>query len=237
MIDNPLVSIVVPYYNMWILTHQRLMDLYQHVPDYCEIILIDDASTEHESANGITWWQRAEFKRHKIRYYRNPENVGFGLSCNNGIKLAKGKYVILLSNDVVVSGDFVSDMVALINEDNKMLVAGRVVDWAGGWNETDINGKHYIIPYAEGWLLGCTKIGWKKLKGFDPIYGKYDFEDVDLSMKALELGYNIVNLRSDKVTHLGSMTISSVNPSRIDITNRNRVLFYDKWKEKIPSIL
>src|SRR3972149_1122004 len=106
---------------------------------------------------------------------------------------------------------------------------------SGGWNEVDINGRHYVIPYAEGWLLGCTKKAWKELGGFDLDYGKYDYEDIDLTMKALELGYNIVNLNSHKVKHIGGATIYKVNPNRVEITNRNRILFTEKWKDKIPT--
>jgi GT2 family glycosyltransferase len=232
--DNPIVSIVIPFFNRWDLTHARLMDLHKFAPDYCEIILVNDASTETESDGGISWWQKNG--RHKIRYYRNSENVGFGTSLNNGVKLAKGKYIILLSNDVIVYDNFIDDIVTLINNDHKMLIAGRIVDWAGGWNEFDIDGKHYIIPYAEGWLLGCTKIAWKELGGFDPIYSPYDYEDLDISMKAMSLEYNIVGLNSDKVKHLGGATVYHVNPNRIEITQRNRELFISKWKDKIPTL-
>src|SRR4030042_5050974 len=101
MIDNPLVSIVMPYFNRWDLTHARLMELYRFAPEYCEIVLVDDASTEAEPGNGVKWWMESGFIKHKIRYYRNKENVGFGTSLNNGAKLAYGKYLIFLSNDVV----------------------------------------------------------------------------------------------------------------------------------------
>lgn len=235
--DNPIVSIVIPFYNEWQLTHQRLMDLYKYAPDYCEIILVDDASPELESGNGISWWQKATFKRHLIRYYRNPENKGFGITNNNGVKLAKGKYVIILTNDVIVYGDFITDVVDLINEDNKMLIGGRIVDFPGGWNEFDIDNKHYVIPYVEGWMLGCTKVAWKGLGGFDPIYSPYDYEDIDLSMKAMSLGYNMVGLNSSKLKHIGGATIGHVNPNRIEITNRNRIFFFDKWKDEIPEIV
>ena len=236
MIEEPLVSIVIPFFNRWDLTHRCLMDLYKFAPENCEIILVDDASDEAEVGNGINWWQK-QTERHKIRYYKNPKNVGFGQSLNNGARLAKGEYLILLSNDVLVYGDFVTDIVTMIQNDNRMLVAGRVVDWAGGWNEVDAGGKHYVIPYAEGWLLGCTKIAWRWLGGFDPIYGKFDMEDIDLSVKALSLGYNIVNLRSDKVKHISGATIYRLYPDRMEITKRNREIFLEKWREELPKFM
>jgi GT2 family glycosyltransferase len=136
----------------------------------------------------------------------------------------------------MVSGDFITDIVDLIGKDNKMLIGGRIVDWAGGWNEFDVDGKHYVIPYAEGWLLGCTKLGWKGLGGFDIKYGRFDYEDLDLSTKALSLGYNIVGLNSNKLKHLGSQTISKLNIDRQSITEHNRKVFIDKWISFIPTL-
>lgn len=233
--DKPLVSIIIPYFNEWILTHARLMELYNYAPRESEIILVDDASTETEPGNGISWWKNNALKG-RLRYYRNPENVGFGKSNNNGAKLAKGKYIIFISNDVVMYGDFITDVIDLIGRDDKMLIGGRIVDWAGGWNEFDINGRHYVIPYAEGWMLGCTKVAWKGLGGFDTRYGKFDYEDLDLSTNALSLGYNIVGLDSNKLKHLGSQTITKLNINRQSITEHNRELFIEKWKEKIPIL-
>ncbi len=236
MTDNPLISIVIPYFNRWDLTHPRLMELYNNVQDNCEIILVDDASTETEPGNGVKWWM-TNTSKHTIRYYRNEQNLGFGKSLNNGAKLAKGKYIVLLSNDVVVYGDFVSDIITLIGQDDKMLVCGRAVDFPGGWNEFTIDGKHFIIPYAEGWLLACTKEAWKKLGGFDPAYGKYDYEDVDISTRALELEFSIVSMNSQKVRHLGAQTITPIDPHRVDLTKTNRQIYISKWESKLPQIM
>lgn len=233
---KPTTSIIIPYFNEWILTHKRLMELHQYAPDCCEIILVDDASTEAEPGNGINWWMKATFTRNKIRYFRNKENLGFGGSLNIGVKLAHGKYVILLSNDVVMYSDIISDITNLIGDDDKMLVGGRIVDWAGGWNEFEIDGKTYIMPYAEGWLLGCTKAAWKGLGGFDPAYGKFDYEDMDLTARAITLGYNIVGLNSNKVQHLSGQTIAHLNVDRLSITKSNRNIFISKWYDQIPTI-
>jgi len=235
MSENPTTSIVIPFYKMWNLTHARLMELYKFNPPDCEVILVDDCSNDPECDGGILWWQKVP--NFTLRYHKNEENLGFGQSCNNGVKLAKGKYVILLSNDVQLFGNVINDITVLIGNDDKMLVAGRVVDWAGGWNELDSHGKHYVIPYAEGWLLGCTKKAWKVLGGFDPLYGKFDLEDVDLSLTALSLGYNIVNLHNKNVKHISGATIYRLYPDRMERTKKNKVLFDDKWRERVYQII
>lgn len=233
----PKVSVIIPFYNRWDLTHPRLAELYKFAPTYCEIILVDDCSSEQEVRNGIAWWQHKANPVHHIRYYRNKENLGFGGSLNVGVSLAKGEIVVLLSNDVVMYADIISDIVTLIGQDNKMLVCGRVVDFPGGWNEFDIDGKHLVVPYAEGWLLACTKQGWKDLGGFDLHYGKYDYEDVDLSTRALQLNFHIVPLNSPNVRHLVGQTIATLNVNRPEKTVVNRQVYLEKWGSSLRSIL
>lgn len=234
---HPIVSIVIPFFNRWDLTHQRLMELYKFAPDYCEIVLIDDASTEQEVRNGIAWWQHSDFIRHKIRYFKNQENLGFGGSLNIGAKLAKGRIIVHLSNDVIVSGDVISNIVTMIGQDDKILVCGRIVDFPGGWNEFDIAGSHVVVPYAEGWLLACTKTAWKSLGGFDPRYGKYDYEDMDLSVVALDKGFGIVALNSPLLQHMSGATIYHTDPNRQEHTQKNRIIFMEKWSFNLVAIM
>lgn len=235
MIEQPEASIIIPYFNRWDLTHQRMMEIYKFAPDTCEIVLVDDCSTEKEAAKGVAWWQQIP-THHPVRYYRKGVNSGFGDSCNIGARLAHGRVLIFLSNDVVLYGDVFSDIIVMIGLDNTMLVGGRIVDFPGGWNEFTVEGKNYVIPYAEGWLLGCTKKAWKTLGGFDLRYGKYDYEDVDLSATALEKKFSLVGLNSNKVRHLVGQTIATLGVDRPAITTGNRALFFDKWKDRLDSL-
>lgn len=235
IVEPPEASVIIPYFNRWDLTHARMAELYKFLPDNCEIILVDDCSTEDEAAKGVAWWQKNP-QRHHVRYYRNKENIGFGGSCNNGARLANGRVLIFLSNDVVVYENVFSDIITMIGFDDTMLLAGRVVDFPGGWNEFDVAGKHIVIPYAEGWLIGCTKKAWKTLGGFDLRYGKYDYEDVDLSTTAIEKKFSIVGLNSNKVHHLVGRTIASLGVDRMAVTVNNREVYLQKWQDKLATL-
>ena len=96
-----LVSIIIPFLNKWNLTHELLYSLYKYAPDNCEIVLVNDASTEEDCEAGVSWWQKSEgLARHKIRYRKNEKNLGFGGSHNAGARISKGDILIFLSNDV-----------------------------------------------------------------------------------------------------------------------------------------
>ena len=230
-----LISIIIPYYGKWELTHARLLDLYRYAPDNCEVVLINDASSQSDCETGAGWWQKNS-KKHTIRYYKNRENLGFGGSHNMGARLAKGDIFIFLSNDVIMSGDVITPIERILTSNPKTLACGKIIYWAAGWNEFVVNGKGFVIPYAEGWLLATTRDGWKELGGFDPRYGKYDYEDVDLSMTALDLGYDISATTNPPVKHLGGATVSTVTKDRQAHTIANRQVFIEKWQDRFEDI-
>lgn len=226
-----LVSIIIPYYNHWQLTHQRLSELYRFAPENVEIILVNDASPDADCRTGAGWWQ-SQTKRHKIKYIQNEENLGFGGSHNQGAKVAEGDILVFLSNDVVISGDFISAIVEIINKDENVLVGGRVLIHNTGWNVFNFDGKPSLIPYTEGWMIACTRKLWDAIGGFDPIFAPHDYEDVDVSLSASQLGYRLVPLNSQHLKHLAAGTLG-YTPERRAITEQNRIKFFNKWKDKI----
>jgi len=223
----------MPFYNHWNLCHARLFELYRYAPENVEIIVIDDASPEEEGQNGISWWQH-DTDHHKIRFYRNKENLGFGGAMNNGAKIAlkyDAEILCFLSNDVVVSGDFITPIVDIVNNNPKVLIGNEVISYNAGWNTFG----NIVVPWVNGWFVACTAEAWKEIGGFDPIYGKYTYEDIDISTTAKMLGYELVALNSPFLKHLGAQT-ATYTDERMKITQHNREVYIQKWEGKLDKI-
>ena len=71
-----------------------------------EIIIVDN-----DSKDGTVKAIRNTFKSKNIKVIANKHNKGFASANNQGIKIAKGKYVILLNSDTIVQKDGLSTMV------------------------------------------------------------------------------------------------------------------------------
>lgn len=233
-----MVSIIIPFFNRWELTHARLLELYRFAPENVEIILVDDASTEDMIDSGIAWWQKNIYPitNRPIRYHKNPENLGFGGAMNEGAKLAKGDILVFLSNDVIMNGDIVTEIITKLQENNKVLLGGEIINFDSGWNTLLVDGKKMIIPYCNGWLLACTKEVWDAIGGFDLRYGKYDYEDIDISLTAQFLGYNLIALNSKYARHIGGATIYALNSDRQAQTLKNKELFRQKWQDRVKDL-
>ena len=221
-------SVVLLTYNRWNLTHARMWELHQYAPIDTEIIILDNASTDDDVTPGARFWAKEMNLKHDIRYIRTQKNLGFGGGHNYGAQKATGDFLIFLSNDVRISGDFISQINAVLEENPISLVGGRMIDWPSGWNSFRKDKETFIIPYLEGWMLSCKMEIWKDLGGFDPIFEKFDYEDVDLSYTAKQAGIELVALNSSFLDHIGAGTIG-FSKEREKITIRNRERFARKW--------
>lgn len=227
-------SIVMPFYNKYTLTHQRLYEFYSHLPSGdIEIILIDNGSSETGIDGGVAFWQK-KLSKIPIRYRKIPENIGFGGAMNNGASMAHGDIIMLYSNDVICLDNFLPEMQEKFDENENILLGNEVIWFDGGWNSFDTPKGKVVVPYVNGYFIAFTQKVWNNLKGFDPLYGKYTMEDVDLSMQAQQAGYKLVSLGTTKLRHIGAQT-AGYTPEREQITRQNKIKFFEKWKMELEK--
>ena len=102
---------------------------YEHGVDY-EIIVVDNGSWDgtQEMLKNIKYPPSPRLRRTsqtpKIRIISNDKNLGFAKANNQGIKEAKGEYVLLLNPDTEFIEDALSKCVAKMESDEKIGVLG-----------------------------------------------------------------------------------------------------------------
>ncbi len=82
-----------------------------------EIFVVDNVSTD-----GSKEFIPSRFP--EISYIYNEKNVGFGIANNQAIALAKGKYILIINPDTLVSEDTLSTMLKHMEENEKCGAAG-----------------------------------------------------------------------------------------------------------------
>lgn len=232
------VHIVIPTYNHYEMLHNLLWQLNRkEKANITSVLVFNNGSTDDsETENGLKWWSESKVGL-PVRAMTNEENLGFLLGSNKAMKYVcdvnypsnDGDILILLSNDVLVNGKFISQICDIIESNSLAVVGGILYQNDTGWN----NLGNHIYAYLEGWLLATTVENWKKLNYFDEQYQPCDFEDVDLSTTALSLGMELVPLNNVGLVHKGAATIG-YNETRLANTKKNQKLFGEKWIGK-PS--
>src|SRR5512145_1260355 len=95
------VSVVVLTYNGYDYTHQLLMDIKEKCLPY-EVIVVDNASEDPHVQQGLEFWLGLRVLPLKVVYLKH--NRGFIGGMNYGISKATGDVVVVLSNDVRITG-------------------------------------------------------------------------------------------------------------------------------------
>jgi len=225
---KPFVSVVVVGFNGEKFIAQLLESLEsQSYPrNRFEVILVDNASTDNTSKIAESF-QKAEIIQLK-------ENTGFAAGNNEGIKKSKGEFVVLVSQDVWVEKNFLSELVKTMQEKPEAGIVGAA--------EHPYDG---TIPKAKkivesSWMGGgAMMIRRKALEEelFDENYFAY-CEDMDLSWRMKMKGWRIF-LNTASIWHHAGFDRSDISSWAAAIAIRNRVLLlltYGSMGQIIKSI-
>ena len=176
------VSIVIPVYNQVDFTHACLAAVQKHSGDIpYEVIVVDDASTDttREDIGSIPG----------LVYLRAEENAGFIAACNRGAAAARGRYIVFLNNDTIVTAGWLDALretfdfepnaglvgSKLIYPDGRLQEAGGII-WrdGSGWNRGKFQNPaepeyNYLreVDYCSAASVMIPKTLFDQLGGFD----------------------------------------------------------------------
>lgn len=100
--NMPLVSIVVPVYNVEKYLNRCIQSILHQTLKDIEIILVDDKSPD----NCPKLCDEFAHQDCRVRVIHKEKNEGLGMACNSGIEAAKGEYIAFCDSDDWVDPDF-----------------------------------------------------------------------------------------------------------------------------------
>lgn len=223
------ISIIILNHNGREYLEECLNSVLPDVYDSCEILLVDNASTDDSIA-----FVRNNFPR--VRIVESKTNLGFAGGNNLGVEHARGDLIVLLNNDTRVEEHWLRGLVNAVQSDT-VAVASSLVKTQGiperyyEKNGTmNLLGQNIMRAFDEPtdiFYAGGTSLIYKKhLLGlpFDPDYFAYA-EDVYLSLRARFLGYHVKHTNESCVFHYGSRTAKKKSLRTVTYyQERNRLL-------------
>ena len=95
MLDEELISVIIPSYNRKEYLKKAIESVLKQTYNNIEIIIVDDGSKDG-TQNYITETYKDDTR---IKFYKNKENLGAGVSRKIGYDKSKGNYVIFMDDD------------------------------------------------------------------------------------------------------------------------------------------
>jgi len=93
MVNNPLISVIIPTYNRGALLGRAISSVLKQSYTNIEVIIVDDSSDDATSA------VVKEFSDKRLSYIRHDRNMGGAEARNTGIQAAKGMYIAFQDSD------------------------------------------------------------------------------------------------------------------------------------------
>jgi FkbM family methyltransferase len=240
VIEHGLTSIVIPTHNELACTRLCLDSIRRFTDEPYELIVVDNGSSD-----GTAQYLRSQ---EGVKVIANPENRGFPAACNQGLRQAKGRQLLLLNNDTVVTTGWLRRQLRALHSDPRVGLAGPCSNCVSGEQQVpvtyeDLSG---LDDFAWDWglahdgeltdtdrLIGfCLLLRREVLDRvglFDERFGIGNFEDDDYCRRALRAGYRAVIACDAFVHHEGGRTFLGSGIDLAALLERNQELFREKW--------
>ncbi len=231
-----LTSIIILNWNGIDFTKECIASLYNLTKEKFEVIVVDNGSKSGE----ITELRALKKKGLIKKLIENKSNIGFSAANNQGLRKAKGDYLLLLNNDTIVTKGWLSEMIKATKADPSIGIVGPHLPesegsetiYGGGFVDVSGVARHSFNKNAsEAEQVGGAAIFFKREvferigeldEGFSPIY----FEETDYCSRARKAGFKVWFTPKSKVIHFGSK-ITKKQPTRwlYVVMNKNRLRY------------
>lgn len=162
------LSVIIVNYNVRYFLEQCLVSVFEALKGIeGEVWIVDNASTD-----GSVEMVRLRFP--SVKLIANDKNLGFSKANNQAIKLAQGKYILLLNPDTVVQEDTFKQCINFM----------EMHPDAGGLTVKMIDGKGHYLPeskrgFPSPWASFCKIFGLTSLFPTSKYFARYYLGHLD----------------------------------------------------------
>ena len=207
---SDLISLVIINYNNKSYLKRCVDSILEQSYKNFEVIFIDN-----ESKDGSYDYFYEEYKNNNFTIIKNLVNNGYAGAANQGIKLSRGKYVMILNPDIIMEKNFIEKMHDFISADEKIAALSgkllkydfktdeklKIIDSSGivmykstrcvdrGQNEAD-NGQYDKTEQIFG-VCGAAPLYRKSALDIVEINGEYFDEDFFAYKEDIDLSWRL----------------------------------------------
>lgn len=226
----PLVSVIVPVYNMDAYLKETLDSILSSDYSNFEVIIMDDGSTD----NSLKIAQDYASHDSRVKVYSQP-NAGACAARNHAISLAQGEYILPVDSDNTITQQFISNAVKTISSDSDIKVVCPRADFFGERTGEWILPKFSLKTIARKNIMDtCAmyrKTDWERVGGYcEEIIAREDWE---FWISILKNGGRVVKLPNIHLHYRirkNSKRVSDRNLKKhvVDTLNRRHPEFFEQ---------
>jgi GT2 family glycosyltransferase/glycosyltransferase involved in cell wall biosynthesis len=255
--ENPFFSVMISAYDNFSY-NIRILELLEYAYHYTkskcgigfEVVVVDNGSSD-ETVNLLDYVEGLVFER-------VSPNIGFPRACNLGARLASGRYIVFMNNDMEFEPDIFVQLHDAVERDRDEVACfgaailqfdGRIQDIGSGiWQDGSASGyfrdespARYSLVHARDvdYVAGCffciSRADFHAADGFDERFSPGYYEEADLCLRLWASGKKVRVYPDIRIYHLeyGAFSSGKTPRASTSLMARNRVLFAQKHKELV----
>jgi len=216
------VSLIIICVDMLEMTKRCVELIEKHTPPVYELIIVCDRPSDH-----MKKWL-AEMEKGGAKVVTNTEPVGTPTALNQGIRIAEGKYIALVNNDITVTEGWFEPLMDALNTHPEY-----------GWVASKIIRGDVVMNWGVISSTLFLKEAMEKVGSFDERFSRgIGWEDNDYLLRFWLAGYKPYGVHKSTVYHPPHPTTLKVvhgdtMPEKYELNQR---LFIEKWGPEVMNI-
>jgi N-acetylglucosaminyl-diphospho-decaprenol L-rhamnosyltransferase len=238
------LSIIIVSWNTSKLLSQCLESIYRsELRSTFEIIVVDNGSTDDSISILNTNFP-------DVNVILNDRNLGFAKANNQGLAMAKGRYILLLNSDTIVLPGAFDEMIRVADLNPQTGVIGpKLLNMDGtlqkSWSSfpsflSELVGKNFRIrhpivtipnTYDVDWIMGaCMLVRAATIQDVGKMDEDYFFysEETDWCFRIKRKNWKIWYLTSAKIYHLGGGSTKRGSVMQLVSLYQSKLLYFKK---------
>ena len=201
-------SVVIVTFNSRATIEACLSSVLPQLGDEDDLIVIDNASQDRTASYlgaRLSEWPRCTV-------VLNSENRGFSAACNQGMRLSRGRQILLLNPDTTFMGESLGSMVAHLR-DPQIAAVGPLSNAVAGLQRLGYSGGKSRLALESKLLIGfCLMLRRSALDKVGLLSEELFLgsDDLEMSWRLRSAGYKMVVATDVIVRHLGGVSFASL---------------------------
>ncbi|MEO0095211.1 MAG: glycosyltransferase [candidate division WOR-3 bacterium] len=191
---EPQISIIIVNYNVKHFLEQCLMAIEKARHNLnIEIIVVDNASVDGSQA-------MVKKKFPNVLLIENNKNWGFAKANNQALKIARGKYILILNPDTLIQEDTLLTLKNFLDEHNDVSAVGcKLINPDGSFQIAS----RRSIPTP--WVAFTKIVGLSRIFPKSKIFGRYNLTNIspDIESEVDVLSGSLMLVRNDTLKKVG----------------------------------
>lgn len=179
LLEKNLVSIIIPSYNRRKYLEEAIESVLKQTYENKEIIIVDDCSKD-----GTEEYITEKYRNNtRIKFYKNKENSGAGVSRKNGYDKSKGNYIIFMDDDdYYTNDDFIERAIEILKlkENISIVSSSSMIEYVNEGRmiesimniEGEISNVEYLSSFQQKYM--------KSNSTFTTVFRKTDLEKANI---------------------------------------------------------